>query len=388
MREDLIWAPAPAVQPYEDARVDGVRSDTLTPRHPKLSIDGLTLSYGSFTALDHVSLSMEPGEILCLLGPSGSGKSTLLRLLAGLDHPSSGRVVLDGVEVAGPGRFVEPEQRRVGMVFQDYALFPHLTVAANVAFGLRGLDGAEIRTRVDRLLRIVGLENRRDSYPHMLSGGERQRVALARALAPQPHILLMDEPFSGLDGRLRDQVREETREILRATGTTTLMVTHDPNEALRFADRIALLEHGRIVQAGRPDDLYRRPEAHQTARAFGDVNEFVAICRQGCVETPLGVFPAPGLDEHTRARVCIRPQHIRLSSQPCGVEARLARATFLGDTTECVLNLARPCAPIVARVAGHTALEREGRVYVSVSADDVLIIPQTGDTPRVKATAN
>jgi iron(III) transport system ATP-binding protein len=386
MRDDLIFASASVAvaEPYDTVLASGLRAQA-DPFPYKLSIDGLTLRYGAVVALNNVSLSVNPGEILCLLGPSGSGKSTLLRLLAGLERPTSGRIVLDGMEVAGPGCFVEPEHRRVGMVFQDYALFPHLTVAANVAFGLRRLDRGEVQERVTRLLGIVGLQDRAASYPHMLSGGERQRVALARALAPQPQILLMDEPFSGLDGRLRDQLREQTRDILRATRTTTVMVTHDPNEALRVADRIAVLERGRLVQAGRPHDLYRRPEAHQAARAFGEVNEFVATCRQGCVETPLGRFPAPGLDEQACARVCIRPQHIRLSSTPSGVAARMRRATFLGDTTEVVLTLDQQGDPIVARVPGQAPLDHDGPVYVEVSADDVLIIPQAGDTSRTPA---
>jgi iron(III) transport system ATP-binding protein len=341
----------------------------------RVSVDGLTLWYGVRTAVDHVSLSIAPGEILCLLGPSGSGKSTLLRLLAGLERPTAGRVVLDGLEVAGPRTFVEPERRRVGMVFQDYALFPHLTVAANVAFGLRGLDRAEVRTRVDTLLTLVGLADRRDSYPHMLSGGERQRVALARALAPRPHVLLMDEPFSGLDSRRRDQVREETRAILRATGTTTLLVTHDATEAMRFGDRIALIDEGRLVQIGRPDELYRTPAADLAARAFGDVNAFRATCRNGFLDTPVGRFPAPGLCDEACAQVCVRPQHVRCSVAPAGTRARVVRATFLGDTTELTLTLDDKAAPLVARVAGTVSFAEDMPVYVTVSADDVLIIP-------------
>jgi len=345
------------------------------PQTPRVSMEGLTLRYGTRTALDNVTLSIAPGEILCLLGPSGSGKSTLLRLLAGLDRPSQGRVVLDGVEVAGPATFVEPERRRVGMVFQDYALFPHMTVAANVGFGLRGLPKAEVGARVERLLATVGLADRHDSYPHMLSGGERQRVALARALAPQPHVLLMDEPFSGLDTRRRDQVREETREILRATHTTTLLVTHDATEALRFGDRIALLDHGRLVQVGRPLELYKQPAADQAARAFGDVNAFLATCRNGFLDTPVGRFPAPGLCDDACAQVCVRPQHVRCSAAPSGTKARVVRATFLGDTTELTLQLDGPAPPVVARVAGHVPFSGDTPVYVTVSTDDVVIIP-------------
>jgi len=344
----------------------------------RVSVDALTLRYGSRTALDRVSLSIAPAEILCLLGPSGSGKSTLLRLLAGLERPTAGRVVIDGLEVAGPNAFVEPECRRVGMVFQDYALFPHLTVTANVAFGLRGLDRAEARRRVDSLLTLVGLADRRDSYPHMLSGGERQRVALARALAPRPHVLLMDEPFSGLDSRRRDQVREETRAILQATGTTALLVTHDATEAMRFGDRIALIDEGRLVQVGRPDELYRAPSADLAARAFGDVNAFRATCRNGFLETPVGRFPAPDLCDDACAQVCVRPQHVRCSPTPAGTRARVVRATFLGDTTELTLTIDEKAAPLVARVVGTAPYAHDTPVYVTVSAEDVLIIPDRG----------
>ncbi len=342
---------------------------------PRVQVEHLSLRYGARAALDDVTLALAAGEILSLLGPSGSGKSTLLRLIAGLERPTTGRIVLDGTEVAGPDTFVEPERRRVGMVFQDYALFPHLTVDANVAFGLRGIDRTTARERVESLLTTVGLIDRRDSYPHMLSGGERQRVALARALAPRPHVLLMDEPFSGLDSRRRDQVRDTTHDILRATGTTTLLVTHDATEALRFGDRIALLDHGRLVQQGRPDELYRAPAAHQAARTFGDINTFTATCRGGFLDTPLGRFAAPQLCDNARADVCVRPQHVRCTLQPVGLRARVVRTTFLGDTTELSLQLEGRAEAVLARMTGSAPFVPGAPVHVSVAADDVLIIP-------------
>jgi iron(III) transport system ATP-binding protein len=380
---DVAMAPAgpgaaPSARDAQVARAFESTSSTVADSPARVSVEGLTLRYGLRTALDDISLSIAPGEVLCLLGPSGSGKSTLLRLLAGLERPTAGRVVLDGLEVAGPNAFVEPERRRVGMVFQDYALFPHLTVGANVAFGLRGLERTEAGRRVDSLLALVGLADRRGSYPHTLSGGERQRVALARALAPRPHVLLMDEPFSGLDSRRRDQVREQTREILRATGTTTLLVTHDATEAMRFGDRIALIDEGRLVQVGRPDELYRAPAAHLAARAFGDVNAFRATCRDGVLETPVGRFPAPGLCDDACAQVCVRPQHVRCSIAPSGTRARVVRATFLGDTTELTLAVGETEGALIARVAGTVPYAQDTAVYVTVSADDVLIIPERG----------
>jgi iron(III) transport system ATP-binding protein len=223
-----------------------------------LAVHALGQRFGLISALEDVSLEVQPGEVVCVLGASGSGKSTLLRLIAGVARPTTGRVLLDGVEVAGPQTFVEPEHRRVGMVFQDFALFPHLTVSANVAFGMKGRPRSEIATVVGSLLERVDLTRYAQSYPHILSGGERQRVALARALAAQPRVLLMDEPFSSLDGRLRDQVRQQTLDLLRETATTTIIVTHEPDEALRIADRIVILDKGRLVASGPPEELDTR----------------------------------------------------------------------------------------------------------------------------------
>jgi iron(III) transport system ATP-binding protein len=212
-----------------------------------VALDGITHRFGDHVALDDVSLSVGSGEILALVGPSGSGKSTLLRLVAGLEPPTRGIVRLAGEEVAGPHGFVVAERRRVGMVFQDYALFPHLTVAENIAFGLRGRPRTDVDDAVRRLLERVQLARHANSYPHTLSGGERQRVALARALAPAPRVLLMDEPFSSLDGELRERVRQDTVALLRELHTTTIVVTHDAAEAAQISDRVAVLRAGRLV---------------------------------------------------------------------------------------------------------------------------------------------
>jgi iron(III) transport system ATP-binding protein len=281
---------------------------------PRVAVDQVSRRYGAVEALQDASLAVAEEEIVCLLGPSGSGKSTLLRLLAGIERPSSGRVLLDGREVAGPGRFVEPEQRRVGMVFQDYALFPHLTVAANVAFGLRGRRRAEQETTVRALLQRVGLHAYASRYPHELSGGERQRVALARALAPGPRVLLMDEPFSSLDDRLRRRVRQETADLLREMRTTAVVVTHDPDEAMQIADRIALLHAGRLVQCDTPEALYARPETLFAARFFSALNELPGTCRRGGVETVFGRVAAPHLADGAPAVVCRRPRVCRPGS--------------------------------------------------------------------------
>ena len=226
----------------------------------KLAFENISHSFGpDAETLNDVTLTAEPGEVLCLLGPSGSGKTTLLRIAAGIEIQRAGRVLLNDREIAGPAVFVPPEQRSIGLVFQDFALFPHLSILDNVRFGLTALSREEARREAMISLERVGLQSYASSYPHVLSGGEQQRVALARALAPRPAVLLMDEPFSGLDSRLKDSVRAETLSILRQSRATAIVVTHDAEEAMRMGDRIALLKDGRLKQSGRAEELYMRP---------------------------------------------------------------------------------------------------------------------------------
>jgi len=335
-----------------------------------VAVEALTVRYRGKTAVDAVSLDVAAGEILSLVGPSGSGKSTLLRTIAGIERPASGRILLEGREVAGPGVFVEPEARHVGMVFQDYALFPHLTVAANVAFGL----GRRARGRaaaVGALLDRVGLADRAAAYPHMLSGGERQRVALARALAPAPRVLLMDEPFSSLDARLRARVRHETLALLRDLGTTVIIVTHDPAEAVELGDRVALLRDGRLVQAGPPREVYARPATTFAARFFSDINELIGTCRGGIIETPAGQFAAPGLPDGAPARVCLRPQDIKTCA--IGLPARVVSSTFLGDGERVVTEL--QCgARLTVQAPGHPGLAPGDTVHLDIDRDHAVVL--------------
>jgi iron(III) transport system ATP-binding protein len=342
-----------------------------------LVVAGLGLDFGSLRAVDDVSFELERGAILCLLGASGSGKSSVLRLIAGLERPTSGQILIDGRSVADDDVFVEPEQRQVGMVFQDFALFPHLTVRGNVAFGLRGRPAAEIARTVTTLLTDVELLDRADSYPHMLSGGERQRVALARALAPGPQILLMDEPFSSLDARLRDQVREQTISLLRRTGTTTILVTHDPGEAMRVADRIGVLTYGRLEQFGTATDLYRRPCSPQMACSFGAVNTMAATVEGGALRTPLGDFRAPPSAAVGPVIVCFRPQHVvlrRTDGGDDGVRATVTGVTCIGDATEVHLRIAD--LRLVARVADHTSVAVGDDSRVLVDPSHLFVFPQ------------
>ena len=333
------------------------------------------MQYATGSALRDVSFTVAPGEVVCLLGPSGSGKSTLLRLVAGVERPTSGRIAIDGGEVAGPRVFVAPEKRAVGMVFQDFALFPHLTVSENVAFGVRRLSRPEAAERVAAMLNRVGLTRYAQSYPHMLSGGERQRVALARALAPSPRILLMDEPFSSLDSRLRDHVRQETMDILRETKTTTIVVTHEPDEALRIADRITLLREGRLEQVGTPQDLYTRPATMFAARFFSDVNELPGTYLDGRIATPLGTFDAPDPSITSAARVCIRPEHLRIAAGPTPVPARVVRSEFRGEIDHVVLSVDGVATPVTLRAFGRTSLVPGDAIHLEVPQENVLVVP-------------
>jgi len=349
------------------------------PKHdaaPALVVNGLTLDYGALRALDDVSFAIERGSILCLLGASGSGKSSVLRLLAGLERPTSGRIAIDGEAVAGDGVFVEPERRRVGMVFQDFALFPHLTVRDNVAFGLRSRKRAGMERAVGALLTDVGLSERANSYPHTLSGGERQRVALARALAPGPQILLMDEPFSSLDSRLRDQVREQTIDLLRRSGTTTILVTHDPGEALRVADRIGVLSHGRLAQFGTATEIYRRPCSPQMACSFGAVNTIPGSVEDGMLRTPLGDFRAPPGAEPGPAIVCVRHQHVGLHADGPGVRAVVTGVTCVGDATEVQLRVGD--LRLVAQVPDSSSVAVGEDLRVLVDPSQLFVFPQRG----------
>ena len=305
---------------------------------PPLQVEGLTRRLGGRAVVDGVSLDVAAGQVTCLLGPSGCGKSTTLRLVAGLDRPDAGTVRLLGCPASGPDLHVPPEARGVGLMFQDFALFPHLTVARNVGFGLRAPDPA----RVDALLERVGLTSHRDRHPHELSGGEQQRVALARALAPRPPVLLMDEPFSGLDDRLRDAVRDATLGLLKEEGTAVLLVTHEPGEAMRMADEIALMRDGRVVQRAAPYNIYNQPADRDAAAFFSDVNSLHGEVRGALTDTPFGRFLAPGLPDGTRVEIVFRPQHVRIdfdregrgphptASDGTPARARVERARFMG----------------------------------------------------------
>jgi iron(III) transport system ATP-binding protein len=281
---------------------------------PAIDARGVDKRFGGTRAVDGATLTVPEGELVALLGPSGSGKTTLLRVIAGFEEPDAGRVAIAGRPVAGDGAWVEPEHRRIGMVFQDGALFPHLTVERNVAFG------ASRRERVAECLELVGLSGRAASYPHELSGGERQRVALARALAADPEVVLLDEPFASLDAGLRDALRAEVAGILRAAGTSALLVTHDQAEALSLAGTVAVMREGRVEQVGTPEEIYERPQSRWVAEFLGEADVIPGTASQGMVECELGRFGAAS-ELAGRVSVVIRPESVAIGSGPASGHA-------------------------------------------------------------------
>jgi iron(III) transport system ATP-binding protein len=343
------------------------------PAVPALVLDRLRQTYGNVEAVEEVSFSLAHGEILALVGHSGSGKSTVLRVAAGLERPASGRILIDNREVCSGRRFVPAEHRGVGLMFQDYALFPHMTVLANVRFGLGKFARAEADRIARQALDSIGLAALADEYPHALSGGEQQRVALARALAPAPSFLLMDEPFSNLDRRTRDLVRDETIAVLRRNRATAVLVTHDPEEAMRLADRVVLLSAGRVVQSGTVEELYRRPASLFVARFFSEFDEVEATVEGGRAKSVLGEFPAPGHGEGAKVTVCIRPGAIRPGEAGNGIAARVLSRRFLGETDLLHIAVDGLPRPLHARLPAEIAAGAGDAIDLDIAREEVMV---------------
>ena len=348
----------------------------------QLDFEHVSRRYGEVYALQDVTLEVSPGKVLCLLGPSGCGKTTLLRIAAGVEWPSAGRVLIDKQEVAGPNRFVPPERRGVGLMFQDFALFPHLTILDNVAFGLRSLSKMEARAEAQTALERVGLGQYAREYPHILSGGEQQRVALARAIAPRPGVLLMDEPFSGLDSQLRESMRENTLAIVHETRATCIVVTHDAEEAMRMGDTVALMRKGHVVQTGTAPELYRAPKTIFAARTFSDLNEMRTRIESGRGDTPLGTFPALGLADGTDAIVCVRQGGMRLTKPGQGTPGRVLDTRFLGDVGLVEVAVEGLDTPVLARVREADVPAQGTEVGVGVDKGAVLVFEAEDGEPK------
>ncbi len=343
-----------------------------------LVLEGVTHRYGALEAVAGFSLAVEPGEVVCLVGPSGCGKSTVLRLAAGLEPLQTGRISIDGRVVAGEGRTVPPEDRHIGLVFQDFALFPHLSVLDNVAFGMREGAVSARRARARALLDRLGMADFATAYPHSLSGGEQQRVALARALAAGPQLMLLDEPFSGLDVRLRDSVRDDTLALLKEAGTPVLLVTHDPEEAMRMADRIAVMRRGRLVQVGPPDLIYDQPEDFFVADFFGNINALEGVVEGNSVTTALGPLALNRGRPNGHLTVAVRNEGIRIwtaSANARGVPARVENARLLGPFA--IVTLALYSGPSVNAHVPAAAMPEPGqKVHVDFDPAQAFVFPR------------
>ncbi len=348
-----------------------------------LTLEHVSHTYGDLLAVDDVNLSIAPGDLVCLLGPSGCGKTTALRIAAGLEPLQRGRVLMDGKPVAEEGTDLPPEERNVGLVFQDYALFPHLSVLDNVAFGLRDLGAPARRRRVEEVLEQVGMAGYAGAHPHRLSGGQQQRVALARALALKPRVMLLDEPFSGLDTQLRNLIRDETLHVLKKSGAATLMVTHDPEEAMFMADRVALMREGRLAQVGRPTDLYFAPSDAFVAGFFGDVNRLESVARGGKAATPFGLVDAGAAPENAPVEVLIRPEALKLvpiepGASPRDGTARVMTARMLGRSS--LIHLSVTAANghdlhLHARIPGRFLPAEDQVLEVQLDRTQIFVFP-------------
>ncbi len=356
----------------------------ITP--PRLEIRHLIKRYDQRVVVDDVSLRVDPGQVTCLLGPSGCGKSTTLRMIAGVEMQDSGEIHVDGKLICDTVFRVPPERRHIGLMFQDFALFPHLRVGDNVAFGLTGNKAAKGQ-RVEELLRRVGMTRYINAYPHELSGGEQQRVALARALAPRPSIMLMDEPFSGLDNRLRDGIRDETLEILREQDTAVLLVTHEPDEAMRMADEIALMRAGRIVQQGAPYNIYNAPADRQAVSFFSDINAIRATVKGALAQTVFGQFLTPGVPDGAQVDIVVRPQHLKIDfdreghgpnptiSEGTAARAVVRRARFIGNESLVEFTMDHDGSMVRATVP-NVFLPQVGTVlWLTIRRDRCFIFP-------------
>ncbi len=357
----------------------------------RVALYGMTKRFasGAIPAVDDLTLNVQEGEILALLGPSGSGKTTILRLIAGFEIPDEGRIEIGGQVVTEAAFCAPPERRGVGMVFQDYALFPHLTVLENVAFGLRIEPREKRRERAQEVLEHVGLGDLGDRYPHELSGGQQQRVALGRALAPRPQVILLDEPFSDLDADLRARMRQDIQGVLRRTQTTAIFVTHDQEEAFEIADRVGVLNQGRLEQVDTPEVIYHLPTTRFAARFVGSADFLPGEVTASWIVTELGLFPLPkGTPAAGEVDVMIRPDDILLSadSRGPGVPGHIVRRQFRGSENLYTVRL--PSGQIVHSSQGSTTIFEDGlSIRVTAVPTHVVTFPRKTPAGNERETA-
>ncbi|WP_336135851.1 ABC transporter ATP-binding protein [Natronomonas amylolytica] len=342
-----------------------------------LELDGIEKSYNDTNVIGDLSLSVRDGELLTLLGPSGCGKTTTLRLIAGLERPDGGIVRIDGEAVSGP-TFVAPEDRDVGVVFQEFALFPHLSARENIAFGIQEWDDEEREARVDELLELVGLKTHGEKHPEELSGGQQQRVALARSLAPEPSVLLLDEPFSNLDVDLRVEMREEVRSILKKAGVTAISVTHDQEEAMSISDRVAVMSEGGLEQVGTPEDVFQQPKSRFVAGFLGHASFVSGRVTEGCVETGVGCVPLDrvnGLSEEyigSQIDLMVRPDDVRAEpAEPAEANGEVVHRRYLGPTV--LYRVEIDTGDVVGCMHNHAdEVSLDEPVFASLDADHEL----------------
>jgi iron(III) transport system ATP-binding protein len=333
-----------------------------------LQIDNITQQFSTNTslALDRISLTLAKGDILALLGPSGCGKTTLLRSIAGFDRPLSGIIMIGGKLVSDRATYLPPEQRDIGIVFQDYALFPHLNIAENISFGLNKLAPVDRQQRVAEVLELVRLQGVEKRYPYELSGGQQQRIALARALAPKPQLMLLDEPLSNLDIQVRSHLREEIRDILKAAGTSAIFVTHDREEALFVADLVAVMQSGKIEQLGTPEQIYTQPASRFVAEFVTQAHFFPARRQGNMLETEIGNFEIPAHYHHEVSEVAIRPEELMLTLSETGL-LRIRTRRFIGREYQYCLQTPSD-KEFHVRMTADLPLPVGARVDVSLSA--------------------